>query len=287
MSTVNSESCPYCPSSGPPIAPVGITSATAPEEQATASAPPAPVDDGPDELNWIECTKCKTWFHAVCALTHLDGRNTVPTEILREIEQNHRDVGAWTDFTPWVERWYVACRSRDASCPTMGQLTSRYCTSCIAFSNDPSNPRPPRYPFEPTLSPQFLKLSRSGAPKKRESDASTRNHLDVKRLRRSRSASLTPMDSDADESQAARSLDGEIGQENGEDHNRSSRISRPKRQVAMAPIDYHALHNHIPTPTAKWLRLINDPDCDIKEGKSLSTFIAHLQLLFLDSLGTY
>ena len=47
-------------------------------------------------------------------------------------------------------------------------------------------------------------------------------------------------------------------------------ISRPKRQVAMKPIDYHALHNHIPTPTAKWLKYILDPECDIQEGESLA-----------------
>jgi hypothetical protein len=41
--------------------------------------------------------------------------------------------------------------------------------------------------------------------------------------------------------------------------NATSGPSRPKRQVAMNRPDYHAMHHHIATPTAKWLDLIADP----------------------------
>jgi hypothetical protein len=43
---------------------------------------------------------------------------------------------------------------------------------------------------------------------------------------------------------------------------------RPKRQAAMHRPDYHALHHHIATPTARWLDLINDPE---KYGTKIST----------------
>jgi F-box/leucine-rich repeat protein 10/11 len=36
--------------------------------------------------------------------------------------------------------------------------------------------------------------------------------------------------------------------------------ARPKRQAAMHRPDYHALHHHISTPTAKWLDLIGNPE---------------------------
>ena len=51
---------------------------------------------------------------------------------------------------------------------------------------------------------------------------------------------------------------------NGEPPGEAS--SRPKRQAALNRPDYHALHHHIATPTAKWLDLINDPE---KYGKTI------------------
>jgi len=36
-------------------------------------------------------------------------------------------------------------------------------------------------------------------------------------------------------------------------------LSRPKRSAALNRPDYHALHHHIATPTARWLDLIKDP----------------------------
>ncbi len=40
---------------------------------------------------------------------------------------------------------------------------------------------------------------------------------------------------------------------------RLSASGRPKRKAAELQIDYHALHHHISSPTAKWLALIRDP----------------------------
>jgi F-box/leucine-rich repeat protein 10/11 len=48
--------------------------------------------------------------------------------------------------------------------------------------------------------------------------------------------------------------------------------SRPKRAAAMNRPDYHALHHHIATPTARWLDLIHDPKkygATISGGESL------------------
>lgn len=42
---------------------------------------------------------------------------------------------------------------------------------------------------------------------------------------------------------------------------------RPKRAAALNAPDYHALHNHISTPTSKWLGLIKDPK---KTGRKIS-----------------
>ena len=52
---------------------------------------------------------------------------------------------------------------------------------------------------------------------------------------------------------------------------------RPKRKVAENQPDYHALHNHISTPTAKWLALIKEPK---KTGRVISEreCVAHLGL---------
>lgn len=46
--------------------------------------------------------------------------------------------------------------------------------------------------------------------------------------------------------------------------------ARPKRQAAKNRPDYHALHHHIATPTARWLDLIHDPakyNTEIKDGE--------------------
>lgn len=48
---------------------------------------------------------------------------------------------------------------------------------------------------------------------------------------------------------------------------------RPKRAAALNRPDYHALHHHIATPTARWLDLIQDPGkygVKIAEGRFLS-----------------
>lgn len=46
----------------------------------------------------------------------------------------------------------------------------------------------------------------------------------------------------------------------GNDGDNPSQTSRPKRQAAMNRPDYHALHHHIATPTARWLDLIHNPE---------------------------
>lgn len=51
-----------------------------------------------------------------------------------------------------------------------------------------------------------------------------------------------------------------VAPEDKEGKDESSSSSRPKRQAAMNRPDYHALHHHISTPTARWLDLIHDPD---------------------------
>ena len=64
------------------------------------------------------------------------------------------------------------------------------------------------------------------------------------------------------------SAGGPSGQSREDD---GSSMNRPKRQVAKNRPDYHALHHHIATPTAKWLELISDPDkygADITVGRS-------------------
>lgn len=48
-------------------------------------------------------------------------------------------------------------------------------------------------------------------------------------------------------------------------------VARPKREAAKNRPDYHALHHHIATPTARWLDLIRDPakhNTEIKDGES-------------------
>jgi hypothetical protein len=47
---------------------------------------------------------------------------------------------------------------------------------------------------------------------------------------------------------------------NGLNGEGDSASARPKRQAALNRPDYHALHHHIATPTAKWLHLIADPE---------------------------
>lgn len=55
---------------------------------------------------------------------------------------------------------------------------------------------------------------------------------------------------------------------------------RPKRAAALNAPDYHALHNHISTPTTKWLGLIKDPK---KTNRKISD---SAYMLKLDELGT-
>jgi hypothetical protein len=97
-SSSRTERCPSCPASGPPE----FMSSTS-----TLPSPP-PDDDGPDGYVWIACNLCDTWFHTVCILSgDVRVKDSVPLEIVEEIEGNHPDEGVWTDWSKWVERWCV------------------------------------------------------------------------------------------------------------------------------------------------------------------------------------
>lgn len=119
----DAERCPICPASGPPTRnkPVGDG---------------APLDDNNDELYWIACSKCETWYHSTCLVqgseTH---RSTIPDVVMASLGDHQ---GAWTNWTAWIDKWY--------------------CRTCLDFSVSPENPRPPRHPFKATV--------KSGCPPK-------------------------------------------------------------------------------------------------------------------------
>lgn len=131
MSDASPETCPLCPRSGPPSHPRSSTTAAGPSgvtngESSTAIAPEddqpqdvskslpsaegeEKVDDDEDDdtvLSWIYCPKCKGWYHGVCILSTSDEtRATVPEPVREYIEKD--EEGIWTDWTAWVNKWYV------------------------------------------------------------------------------------------------------------------------------------------------------------------------------------
>ena len=101
--------CPLCPVSGPPT-----SSGVKNEARITADSTNTDVpekngsteSESPD-LYWIECSRCKEWYHSVCLLTSDErGKQTVSEEIVAEIESRGGE-GVWVDWTSWVDRWYV------------------------------------------------------------------------------------------------------------------------------------------------------------------------------------
>ena len=101
------ETCPLCPPSGPPAySAKPITDA----QEASSSSTPVPVNDNDndhdidDDISWISCSKCSTWFHGVCILLSGDeNKSTVPAPVLSYVAEQHR--AEWTNWTGWVGRW--------------------------------------------------------------------------------------------------------------------------------------------------------------------------------------
>lgn len=198
-------------------------------------------DDEP-EMTWINCTRCKTWYHADCvALQELVSKvgveegdvpdpfttpgssGSLPPEVIKLLRTN----GMSWDWTGCVDKWYVPTHIASTS-PANGRLirhhfliSYRYCTPCITKAFE-AKARLPRstikkgYSFPSAQSPVPL-----DAPQQ-----------------------------DTAQPQSARS--SKAGKEKEDP-------SRPKRKATLQRPDYHALHNNISTPTAKWLALIRDP----------------------------
>ena len=92
------ETCPLCPPSGPP--------AYSPKQDPHPpdSSSGAPGDDTDDDISWISCSKCSTWYHDVCILLSGDDhKSTVPVPVLAYVAEQPR--AEWTDWTGWVGRW--------------------------------------------------------------------------------------------------------------------------------------------------------------------------------------
>ncbi|CAK9781731.1 unnamed protein product [Cutaneotrichosporon oleaginosum] len=118
------ETCPICPSPGPPIP-------TPPKS--------SDRDEDDEELQWIACSKCKKWYHCVCIVMNSEYKDTVPAELLQELDASGQ--GEWFDWADRVDRWY--------------------CKPCIDHSKSPENPKPPRIPMHATL--RRKRVAKSGA----------------------------------------------------------------------------------------------------------------------------
>ncbi|WVF67599.1 hypothetical protein IAT40_002357 [Kwoniella sp. CBS 6097] len=233
------ETCPLCPSTGPPQPPrsddnKGATSVlkTAEEEDENGEADTM-------AMTWIACTKCSSWFHSACLLLSEDQvKESIPAAIVEEVGTNRVDEGGpWFDWTAWVSKWY--------------------CRTCLDRASSPSNPRPPRHPLVATLKkgcPPFGKESKvkrsastisvaqspAKAPKRpRASASSTRKRSSV-------SPEPVPNGHAPSPSFNGAGSTSEVKSE-----------GRPKRNVRQ--LDYHNLNNSIATPTSQWLDLIADP----------------------------
>ncbi|ORX38273.1 hypothetical protein BD324DRAFT_620219 [Kockovaella imperatae] len=242
--------CPLCPESGPPTGlkkndhddgdgNVEVTvkdedeasSSTAQQQQQHDQT--SDTRESPD-LYWIECSRCKEWYHSVCLLTNKEqGKRSVPAEIIAEAEAEGAE-GVWSDWTGWVDRWY--------------------CPSCISWSVDPTNDKRPHHPLVATLNKRTFPPKKSThRVEKRSSERTASPGTTSKKPRLSSTISDTSAINQKDPS-----APGDVKAK-----------ARPKRQAALNRPDYHALHHHIATPTAKWLELIANPqhfDVVISEG---------------------
>ena len=116
------DKCPICPSAGPPTRPSPSTSVFG------------------DELHWIACSKCSTWYHSVCILQSeaRDESSTVPQVVRDEIGDD-----IWANWGAWVDRWY--------------------CRACIDYSTSPENPKPPHHPLKATTKKSAFAKNTTGA----------------------------------------------------------------------------------------------------------------------------
>ncbi|BEI84833.1 hypothetical protein CcaverHIS002_0502340 [Cutaneotrichosporon cavernicola] len=137
------ETCPICPDSGPPV----------PQKSTTEDR-----NEDDEELQWIACSKCKKWYHCVCAALIPEFKDTIPAELRQELEAS--GLGEWFDWANRVDRWY--------------------CKPCIDFSRSPENPKPPRNPIQATLRRRRVKQGSTSA-----SPSTKRSRLDSQ-------ASVTP-----------------------------------------------------------------------------------------------
>jgi len=143
------------------------------------------------------------------------------------------------------------------------QSDGRFCHGCIAHSVDPANPHRPHHPLVATIDnrtfPPKPKQPRKSA--KRASTQSDRGsspgESSVKR-RRVNEETGSKLSSEPTSQGQEQVANGPVPEPvDGEKMNGSA---RPKRQAALNRPDYHALHHHIATPTARWLDLIKDPE---------------------------
>jgi F-box/leucine-rich repeat protein 10/11 len=141
--------------------------------------------------------------------------------------------------------------STDGKLPTLftcrSWLIGRYCKSCLDMANDPTNPNRPHHPLAATTKANFPPRQ----PKRRS--------MGAKRTSPASSSHATPAPAKRakleDQPQPGTPVSA-----NGHGAESEAGPSRPKRQAALNRPDYHALHHHIATPTAKWLHLIADPE---------------------------
>ncbi|RXK37331.1 hypothetical protein M231_05397 [Tremella mesenterica] len=110
-----------------------------------------------------------------------------------------------------------------------------------------------------------------GEDNRREGELKRRNITSVEKdiIRRDNKTEMNDVKLAGVDSEMERNLDHEMEKDRdkavvGEKQDMTQTVKendkRPKRKAALNRPDYLAMHNHIPTPTGKWLELINDPE---------------------------
>ena len=266
--TEDDEQCPVCRPTGPPSTSTSVTTSHPHQENGHGQAEAGAGALQGGEINWIACTKCQVWFHSVCVARKMD--NTLPVVLKEEMDN---EGGEWWDWTKRVNRWSVLSLPSLYGFPILIlvglTLTGRYCSRCQAL---PST----SHPLTTTLKPQVSKTDRTRRRSSgggTQADAATAMPRSPK-PKKARMDSLSPppplsRPSTSHPPPPPRSTDSPLSDPPAptpptltEQPN-----SRPKRQAALNRPDYHAMHNHIATPTARWLELIKEPG---KYGTSIS-----------------